>query len=131
MLKNMYKNVHFTSLKLPGVLKSSISWKIRTFSISQAVFFFFCFVFFVLFCFVLFVLFFCFVLFCFLWGSAARFSATMQRSVGSISRNASSLQQTTVDPVKLENKTSLKFHISKKYCSFCARMLRQLTIEHI
>ena len=106
----MYKNVRITSLKLPGVLKSSISWKIRTFPIPQAVFFFF---------------------FFFLWGSAARFSGSMRRSVGSISRNASSLQQTTVDPVKLENKTSLKFHISKTYCSFCARMLRKLTIEHI
>ena len=31
------------------------------------------------------------------------FSTSMRRSLGSISRNASSLQQTTVDPVKLEN----------------------------
>ena len=39
VLKSTYKNVIFASLKLSGELKSSISRKIRTFSIPQAVFF--------------------------------------------------------------------------------------------
>ena len=39
VVKSTYKKVILGSLKLPGVLKSNISWKIRTFSIKQAVFF--------------------------------------------------------------------------------------------
>ena len=37
--KEHIQNRSFGLIKLPGVLNSSISWKIRTFSIPQAVFF--------------------------------------------------------------------------------------------